>query len=101
MNVQSKEPAKLSSVKKKHVPLYKGKNYNATICENIDSKMSRNSDKNCQENENNDMQSVTKKIDVWLPKPTTITILCKDKNCQSTRCYKSPMRPMHEKNCQV
>ena len=34
------------------------------------------------------MQSVTKEenIDVWLPKPAR---LCRDKNCQPTRCYKN------------
>ena len=49
MDVQSKEPSKQSSFKKKHVPLYKGKNCKDTICENIDSKsqISRKSDKNC------------------------------------------------------
>ena len=50
------------------------------------------SDKNCQEikrpkKTNSVMQSVTKEenIDVWLPKTAR---LCRDKNCQSTRCYK-------------
>ena len=45
-------------------------------------------DKNCQADKNSVMWSVTKEenIDVWLPKPTR---LCRDKNCQSTRCYKN------------
>ena len=35
-------------------------------------------------------------IDLWLPKPAR---LCRDKNCQSTRCYKnmSPRRPIQSK----
>ena len=59
-------------------------------------------DKNCQAQNirrpmkaKNVMQSVTKEenIEVWLPKPAR---LCRDKNCQSTRCYKnmSPRRPI-------
>ena len=67
--------------------------------------MLRNSDKNCQENVNNVMQSGTRKTDVKLPKPTTIRKLCIDKNCQSTRCYslnrKSPRRPKYDQNCQL
>ena len=48
-------------------------------------------------------------MNVQLPKPTVpyeYRILCKDKNCQSTRFYnfkkKSPMEPIHnyDKNCQ-
>ena len=45
---------------------------------------------NCQEKESGIMQPVTKKSVVWLPKPG-IRRLCKDKNCQSARCYKSPV----------
>ena len=81
---------------KKQVPLSKDNSckstriYRKTVC----------SDKNSQENENNVMWSVTKKTDVQLPKPV-IRRLCKDKNYQSTRCYKSPMRPMYDKNCQL
>ena len=68
MDVWSEKPAMKSS-NKKSIGL--NKNCKDTICEYIDSKseVSRNSDKNCQENENNVMGSVTKEIDVWLPKP--------------------------------
>ena len=55
-------------------------------------------DKNCQADKNSVMQSVTKEenTDVWLPKPAR---LCRDKNCQSMRCYKnmSPRRPIQSK----
>ena len=82
------------------------KNCQVTICENTDSKshISRNSDRNCQENENIDMQSVTNTDHMQLPKPSVrhkYRRLCKDKTCQSTRCYKSPVKPVHkyDKNC--
>ena len=94
MDLQIKKPVK------QLIGLAKGKNCKATIHENIDSKSqtSRNSDKNWQENENNVMLSVTKKTDVQLHKPER---LHSDKNCQSTRCYKCPMRPMNKygRNC--
>ena len=56
--------------------------------------------KNCQEKENNNMWSVTN-TDVQLPKPV-IRRLHKDKTCQSTRCYRCPVKPMYsyDKNCQ-
>ena len=46
------------------------------------------------------MQSMTKEenTDVQLPKPAR---LCRDKNCQSTRFYRSPRRPKCDKNCQL
>ena len=107
LDVQSKEPVQQSSFKKKHVPLYKGKNCKVTICENIDSKsqVSRNSDKNCKEikrprKPRGDMWSVTKETDMQLPKPA-IRRLCSNKHCQSTRCYKSPVRPMYDKHYQL
>ena len=66
------------------------------------------SDKNCEETKKpkkpkSVMQSVTKEEnteDVQLPKPEG---LCRDKNCQSTRCYKhiSSRRPKCDKNCQL
>ena len=56
-------------------------------------------DKNCQADKNDVMQSVTKEeenTNMQLPKPAR---LCRDKNCQSTRCYRnmSPRRPIHSK----
>ena len=48
------------------------------------------------------MQSVTKKMDMQLPKPALpyeYRRMCSDKNCQSTRCYRNPMRPMYD--CQL
>ena len=47
---------------------------------------------------NNVMLSVTKEenTDVQLPKPA-IKSICRDKNCQSTRCYRSPRRPKCDK----
>ena len=58
------------------------------------------SGKNCQEDKNSVMQSVTKEenIDVQLSQPA-IKSICSDKNCQSTRCYKniSPRRPKCDK----
>ena len=55
-------------------------------------------DKNCQVDKNSVMQSVTKEenTDVQLPQ---LSRLCRDKNCQSTRCYKnmSPRRPTQSK----
>ena len=110
------KPAKQSSFKKKHIPLYKDKNHKATIsykkqkkCEYTDSKsqVSRSSDKDCQEKKNSVMQSVTN-ADMWLPKPVPNEYrrMCSDKNCQSTRCYstkkKSPVKLMnkYDKNCQ-
>ena len=77
-------------------------------CKNIDSKsqIARNYDKNCQENKNNVMQSVTNKDYVQFTKPAVpyeYRGLCKDKNCQSTRCYKSPVIPVYkyDKNFQL
>ena len=64
-----------------------------------------NKNKNCQEikrprKPKSNMWSVTNTEDVWLPKPAR---LCRDKNCQSTRCYKniSPRSLMCDKNCQL
>ena len=53
-------------------------------------------DKNCQADKNNIMWLVTKEenTDVQLYKPAR---LCRDKNCQSTRCYMSPRRPIQSK----
>ena len=84
---------------KKQVPLSKDNSCKSTRVY----RKSMCSDKNCQENENNVMQSVTKKMDVQLPKPVPYEYrrLCKDKNCQYARCYKSPMRPMYDKSCQL
>ena len=67
---------------------------NQKKCKTIDSKsqISRNYGKNCQETIN--MCSVTQKTNMQLPKPA-IRRLCKDKNCQSTRCYTK-----YDKNCQ-
>ena len=52
-------------------------------------------DKNCQADKNSVMWSVTKEenTDMQLRKPAR---LCRDKNCQCTRCYKnmSPRRPI-------
>ena len=92
IDVQFKEPSKQSSFKKKHVPLLKGKNCEATMshkkqkkCEYKESKshISRNFDKNCQENGNNVMWSMTKSTKVvQLPKPAVLyeyRRLCKDK----------------------
>ena len=52
--------------------------------------------KKCEADKNNVKQSVTKEEnteDMQLPKPAR---LCRDKNCQSPRCYKniSPRRPI-------
>ena len=98
MDVQSEESVKQSSFKKKHVPLYKDKKCKATICENIDSKsqISRNSDKKCQENENNVMWSVTRKTDVQLLKQASRR-LCSDKNCPSTRHYTNMTKTVNYK----
>ena len=61
------------------------------------------SDKNCQEikrpkKPKSVLQSVTKEenTDVWLHKPVR---LCRDKNCQSTQCYKymGPRKPIQNK----
>ena len=63
------------------------------------------SDKNCQDNKSVIMQPVKPQLDMQLPK-LAITGLCRDKSCQSPRCYnykkKSPVRPMYgyDKNCQ-
>ena len=106
MNVQLKKPAMKSSNKKL---IESNKNCEATIsckkqkeCEYDDSKshMSRNSDKNYQGKINNNMWSVINTKHMQLPKPAR---LCSDKNCQSTRCYKSPVGPMnkYDKNCQL
>ena len=67
------------------------------------SQAQRSYDKNCQADRNNVKRSVTKKenTDVRLTKPA-IRRLCRDKNCQSTRCYQniSPKRLKYDKNCQ-
>ena len=87
MDMQLQKPI-MNSNNKKLVGLAKDKNCQATV------KMC--SDKKCQENIN--MQSVTNTNDMQLPKPAVpyeYRRLCKDKNCQSTRCYKSPVRPMY------
>ena len=59
------------------------------------------SNKNCQADKNSVMWSVTKEenTDLRVPKPA-IKSICRDKNCQSTRCYRSPRRPKCDKNCQ-
>ena len=44
--------------------------------------------KNCQADKNSVMQSVTNTEDRHSAKPE-IRRLCRDKNCQSTRCYKN------------
>ena len=94
MDVQSKKPAMKSSSNKELNGLVKDNNCQATMshkkqkkCEYNDSKSQsfQCSDKNCQENIN--MQSVTNTNAMHLPKPV-IRRLCKDKTCQSTRCYK-------------
>ena len=101
----SKGPVIQDKISEKHMPQEGDKNCQVTICENTDSKsqISRNSDKNCQENirprkPRSHMQSVTNNTDVQLPKPTVpyeYSRLCKDKNCQSTRCYKCQVIPMY------
>ena len=67
------------------------KNCKAIICENsgYKSQVPRSYDKNCQTDKNSVMQSVTKEenTDVQVPKPA-IKSICRDKNCQSTRCYR-------------
>ena len=76
------------------------------------SQVQRSYDKNCQAEKhvhmqpkkpNKVMRSVTKdeNTDVQLTKPA-IRRLCRDKNCQSTRCHgnKSPRRLKCDKNCQ-
>ena len=57
--------------------------------------------RNVKADKNSVMQSVTKEenTDVQVPKPA-IKSICRDKNCQSTRCYRSPRRPKCDKNCQ-
>ena len=76
------------------------------------SQIQRSYDKNCQAEKyvhmwpkkpNKVIRSVTKEenTDVQLTKPA-IRRLCRDKNCQSTRCYGniSPRRLKCDKNCQ-
>ena len=95
MDVQLKEPAKQSSFRKKNTPLYEDNNCRSIRIYNN----SRNSDKNCQEKQNSNMWSMTKKSDVHLPKPAVpyeYIRLCKDKKCQSTRC-----NTKYDKNCQL
>ena len=55
------------------------------------------SDKDCQENENVNIQPMKPQMVMQLPKPT-IRRLCSDKNCQSTRCYK---KKCYDKNCKI
>ena len=114
-----KQPIHMQSVSssgnKKSVKSENYKTCQATICYTKQKKSEYNdfqmcSDKNCQENENVNMQPVKPEImNMQLPKPAVpyeYRRLCKDKNCQSTTCYsskkKSPVRPMYEydKNCQ-
>ena len=61
-------------------------------------------DKNCQADRNNVKRSVTKEenTDVQLTKPA-IRRLCRDKSCQSTRCYQniSPRRLKCDKKLSV
>ena len=65
------------------------------------SQAQRSYDKNCQADRNNVKRSVTKKenTDVRLTKPA-IRRICRDKNCQSTRCYQniSPKRLKYDKS---
>ena len=60
------------------------------------------SNKNCQADKNKVMRSVTKEenTNVWLPKPA-IKSICRDKNCQSTRCYRSPRRLKCDKKLSI
>ena len=102
MGVWSEKPTKQYSFKKKHTPLFKGNSCKSIRIHN----KSKYFDKYCQENENNVMWSVTNTNDVWLLKavvPYEYRSMHNDKNCQSTRCYKSPVRPVYkyDKNCQL
>ena len=65
------------------------------------SQIQRSYDKNCQADKSNVMWSVTNTEDMRLTKPA-IRRLCRDKNCQSTRCYnnRGPRRTTDDKNCQ-
>ena len=85
MDVWLQKPAKLqSSYKRKELKhMYEGKRCQDTVSEYNDSKgqstVKMFSDKNCQENENSNLRSVNKKMDMWLPKPA-IRRLCSNKN---------------------
>ena len=87
MDVWLKKPAKLQSSYRKKDELkyvYEDKNFQDTICHKTQKKI----DKNFQ---TSDMQSVINTDNMWLPKPAVpyeYSRLCKDKNYQSTRCYK-------------
>ena len=71
-------------------PMGSSKNCKVIICENSESKsqVPSSDDKNCQADKNNVMQSVTNTDDRCSTKPE-IKSICRDKNCQSTRCYKN------------
>ena len=88
IDVQSEEPATQFSFKEKQKKCkYDHLDSQSTVL--------KCSDKNCQENGNSVMWSVTKETDMQLPKPE-IRRLCSDKKCQSTRCYTK-----YDKNCQL
>ena len=105
MDMQLKKPARLQSSYKKKDELkyaYEDKNCQDTTSEYNDSKCQsfKCLDKNCQENENINMWSVTNTDNMWVPKPAVpneYRRLCSDKGCQSTRCYK---KSNYDKNCQ-
>ena len=81
--------------------VFADKKYQATKCY-------KNVDKNCKIT---NMRTVKPEMHMWSKEHTMQSSfrkkhlpLCKDKNCQSTRCYrkKNPVRPMYDndKNCQ-
>ena len=89
----------------KNIPLHKEKKYEYDEFRSQSTKEDKllYYDKKCQETKRSKkpksvMQSVTNTEDRW-PAKHEIRRLCKDKNCQSTRCYKnmSPRRPMQNK----
>ena len=88
----SKKSTNRSSKIKKLIGLANGKTCQATTCENTGSKsqLSTCSDRNSQEI----MWAVMPEIDMWSLK-LAIRRFCKEKKCQSTRCYTK-----YDKNCQ-
>ena len=103
VNMWPKKPATDVQLKKQ-IPLHKEKKNDFSRSQPTKGDKLICYDKNCQaeiirrpRKPKSIMQSVTNTEDRWSAK-LEIKSICRDKNCESTRCYRSPRRPMFNKN---
>ena len=105
MDMQSiLRPAKLQSSYKKKDQV---KFIQVSMKDDLKSQSLMCSDKHCQENQNINMWSVKSQMDMQSKEPAMQSSfkkkhvpLCRDKNCQSTRCYKKYEDTKYDKNFQ-